>query len=223
MFLGPLLSQTTAHIKNNHPVLLLCLILSDIFFIGMFGLLGLGVVTDRGFSLIHDRTYSEIFQYLKFFWLVLCFIILLLQSRELMHGFLGIVFSYLLLDDYFEIHEHAGENIANALGFSGTSLLGATEFGELVIFALYGLVFVLGFLFCYRTAHPSTRSLSLGILKILFVFAFFAAVVDVLHSLQLPFVIRHSIGAVEDGGELLSISVLFWYVYNHADRYFNNS
>lgn len=189
----------------------------------MFGLLGLGVVTDMRFSIIHDRTYSEIFQYLKFFWVALCLVALLLKSRELMYGFLCIVCSYLLLDDYFEIHEHAGENIANTLGFSGTSLLGATEFGELSIFALYGLVFILGFLFCYRIAHPTTRSLSLDILKILFVFAFFAAAVDVLHSLQLPYVIRHSIGAVEDGGELLSISVLFWYVYSHVDQSYDDT
>ncbi len=210
--------KAIATIRQNNPLLLFLLLAGDFFFIFMFGLLGLNIIRDTGFSLIHDQTYSEIYQYIKFFWLVLCFSFLIYTTREYLYGLFAVAFSFLLLDDYFQIHEYSGGVIARALNIPDTTMLEAVHFGELLVFAIYGVLFLPMFAVMYRSSSANVRRHAVVLIGFVAALAFFAVVVDLLHGLKLPFVIRHTIGAIEDGGELLVISGMFWYVYSMANH-----
>lgn len=201
-------------IRRNNPLLLALLVAGDIFFVIMFGLLGFGIIHDEGFSLIHDRTYPEIYQYIKLFWVSLCFAYLLVTHRQILYALFLALSVYILFDDYFQIHEYSGVSLALKLHIPDALMVSSYDFGELIIFAAMGCIFLPLFAYCYRISSAAIKKQAVVLLGFLFALAFFAIAVDFLHALHLPFTIRHSIGSVEDGGEMIVISGMFWYVYN---------
>ena len=207
-----------AKARLNNPLLLLLLLAGDLFFVTMFGLLGLGIISDPGFALIHDSSYAETFQYVKLFWLVMCFTLLVYVTREKLYALFAVVFLFLLADDYLQIHERAGEALADVLHLPNAFMLNSYDFGELMVFSLYGVVFLPAFALAYRASSAATRRNAATLFEFVMALAFFAVVVDLLHALHLPYALRHSIGAVEDGGEMMAVSGMFWYVYCLANQ-----
>lgn len=205
----------------DNPLLLFLFVGADLLFVVMFGLYGLHVVEDAGFWLTQDRSYAESYQYLKQFWLVLLFAQLAVSQRGILYGMLSGVFCYLLLDDYLMIHEHYGQVLADALQLPDAFRLDSSDFGELVLFSIYGMIFVPAFAYSYWVSSKTIRRHAWMLFGYLMAFAFFAVVVDVIHSLQLPFLVRNAVGAVEEGGEMIVISCMLWYVYSVAYQTLN--
>jgi hypothetical protein len=123
----------------------------------------------------------------------------------------------MLLDDSLRIHETVGGYVADRAGLTPALGLRAQDYGELSVYVLGGgLSLALGWL-AYRHGDAFARRVSRHVLAGLLALAAFAVGVDMLHQ-TLPGWLDAALVALEDGGELVVVSVLTWYVVALADR-----
>jgi hypothetical protein len=170
--------------------------------------------SSRLFSLETDKGYAEIFQYVKFFWIVLLLALIWLRRREGIFLAWMLLFAYLLGDDSMQLHEHGGHVLARLWGFNNALGLRGQDFGELAFSATVGLAFLVLILLMYWRSAPAARGQSRTLAFYLGIVVFFGVFVDVLHILARDVAGGELLGAVEDGGEMFAISIVCWYVMN---------
>ncbi|MFH5830979.1 hypothetical protein [Halalkalibaculum sp. DA384] len=206
------------------PILLLILLISaDLMFIGLEIIHTVGYASDNKFSLGTERGYSEVYQYVKFFWVAFLLGWLTIKMYQPIYGIGSLLFLYLLLDDSLEIHETAGGDIADWVGLAPALGLRGKDYGELAVYALVGTLFLaLGWL-AYRASNALARQISWYVLGGVIVLAIFGAGADMLHALLMnrfpwsdtPMLI------LEDGGELIALSGITWIVFSFANQELN--
>lgn len=192
------------------------LIAADLAFVALFGALAIGLTTDRGFTLTYDRSYAEVFQYVKQYWVVLLLSGMAWKRRAAIYAIFAAMFGFFLVDDYAELHERWGETIADALAIPAMWMLQPYDFGELIVFSVYGVVSFAAVAIGFLQASKNERPIVWELFQLLALVAFFAVVVDALHALSLPEVVSNSIGAVEDGGEMIVFSLILWRLLVHT-------
>ncbi|MDZ7694794.1 MAG: hypothetical protein U5K69_27365 [Balneolaceae bacterium] len=203
------------------PLLFLVLLISaDLVFVGLEVVHSLGYASDNKFLLGTERGYSEVYQYVKFFWIALILAWLTFRTYQPLYGIGTFLFMYLLLDDSLEIHETMGGHIAAWTGMSPLFGLRTQDYGELTVYALTGIIFLGAGWLAYQKSSRRARQISWYVLGGLVGLAVFGAGVDMLHSffsnsfpfLDTPFVI------LEDGGELIAVSVIAWFIFSFASQ-----
>jgi len=203
----------------NRPILF-ALIAADLMFIFLYLLFLvpaeiLPFFQEDSFSIKEDQGLAEAFQYVKELWIALIFFWLVIKRRRYALVGLALLFAYFLLDDMVEIHEKLGDLAAglfvNFPLLSRFPNLASDDFGELFAAGLLGLFFVAIISYPYWRSTASTRQIFHTIFALLAVFLFFAIGVDFLNGFFNSPVIREMFGLVEDGGEMLAMSMICWY------------
>lgn len=191
---------------------LLCLLAADFAFVLLHFLQLTDVINDTLFSLERDRAYPERFQYIKI--LSIAMLMLLVRKRTDMIGFSAwsFLFFYLLIDDALQIHESYGGYIATSFAVSPAFGLRAKDFGELIVTAS-AAVFFLGLIaVSYRRGSRAFRQASNHLFFLLLALAFFGVFVDMLHvATNMGWKVNFVLGAVEDGGEMIIMTIIAWY------------
>lgn len=201
-------------------VLLILLISVDLIFCGLEILYSWGYAGDYRYSLGADRGYAEVYGYIKFFWIVLLLAWFGFKKRQLVYGVAALLFFYFLLDDSLQIHETVGGHIAEGTGMIQSYGLRGKDFGELTVSVLAGLFFLIAGWLAYRNSNAFARRAGLYLLTGVFVLAIFGVGADLLHQLlgdRLPWT-NTPLLILEDGGELIVISVICWFVYSLAHQ-----
>lgn len=167
-----------------------------------------GLLDDTRFLLTTERGYGEIFQYFKFCALAAVLWVTAIRWRSIRSFGWVAFFVFLLIDDAWQIHERTGVMIADAGVVSGFGKLRPSDIGELLFFLVPAIVAV-GLAFLVWT-HGSRRERSLGtvVLTGVALVAVFGVGADVLHSLARRTPWQGVAAVIEDGGELLSTSLL---------------
>jgi hypothetical protein len=202
--------------KGNWIVKLCCLFLAtDIGFIFLHLIYSYSdFISNDIFSLEKDRGYSEIFQYVKEYWSALLLGLLAIQARSLLYLSWSVLFFYLLLDDSVQIHENLGVLISSKFSFPAIFNLRAVDLGELAVFALVSLFFLIAIGINYRLGDRLSREVSKSLIILLFALAVFGVVLDMLHVVfSTPFLDPLLI-LVEDGGELIIMSLIVCFVFS---------
>lgn len=193
---------------------LLLLLAADIAFTLLHFLRLEGFVDSELFSLETDRGYSEVYQYLKVLSIVALLFFVLTRTRVAGYGVWFLLFLYLLLDDALSIHEEFGGYLAANLGFVPALGLRAQDFGELAVSTGVFIVFLTMLSLFYVRGSETFQEVSRHLLVMLVALAFFGIFVDMLHvAVDLGWKISFLLGVVEDGGELLVMSIMAWYVF----------
>ncbi len=166
------------------------------------------------FALGKDLGLAESFMYVQEYWTVLLFLVLAFQKRKIIFLGWSLLFLFIMFDDIFQLHEHAGYTISAWLELLPVSFLRANDLGELVFYILVGMVFLLLLVVPYLLTDRETRQLSNQFLVLMGLLIFCGVVLDMF---QLMFVKQKVmfdiVGILEDGGELVVISVICWYTY----------
>ncbi|MBS3953034.1 MAG: hypothetical protein KGZ88_08810 [Methylomicrobium sp.] len=177
-------------------------------------------------SLETDQSYAEFYQYIKWLWVII--ILVFVSSKKASKHYLAwtVVFAYFLLDDSLQVHERIGEIIAAKFQFKPYFGLQPQDWGELAVSAMAGAILIIPLLWTYKTGTRVFRKVSQDITLLIFVLIIFGVAVDIAHStINLGTVIGLFIGLIEDGGEMVSLSLIIWYVFlmlvheNEPDRY----
>lgn len=174
--------------------------------------------TDLGLALEVDRGFSEVFQYIKEYWIALAIGFLALRSRSVLYGVLAALFLYVLLDDAAKLHEKFGAVLSQRLGLSDFLGVQAQDWGELGFYSGIALFFVGLIALAYRTGQAAAKRMTRQLLLLLCMFACFAVGLDLLHSaIRVP-ALDPVLVALEDGSELIAMSVIATYVFTKLER-----
>jgi len=195
--------------------LLILLLLTDLVLIVMNVLLCLTSITsDPWFNLNKERGFSESYQYIKEFWIV----ILLLYLGIKKHGFVlygwALLFLYILFDNALAIHGKFGEYLINV--FAVKNVLGTQTDGMevLVVASLIciGALFVIGI--SYLFSNKRMRAISNTLIFFVLIFGFFGVIMNFIHDSLGKTSFNLALIIMEEGGEMLTMSFILWYVFN---------
>lgn len=222
------------------------LLLGDVVFIvihilrAYFSITSSPIFSSSMFSINHDRSYAEFFQYIKFFWSILNLSAIGLLIERSYFAW-SLFFGYLLADDAFLLHENLGNLIFNKLGFAPRSetwmMMRIQDYGEIIVSLLAALFFLVVIGFAYQRGSSAFRRNSRRIVYLVLALAFFGVAVDIVHSItQVMYeestttgmyswflrIINLLLVVIEDGGEMIITSLIFCYTLTEVgkiDRY----
>lgn len=205
-------------------LLLLLLIAADLAFIVLHVLyIETDLLRGRPFSLEADNGVPEAFQYVKQFWVVLCMVVLFRGTRAVVYIGWGLVFTFLLLDDALQLHEHFGKWLASEYTLPVVFGLRPDDIGELLFASTVGAstILLIGLGFWRSDADARMFSRDMAILVLLL--GVLGVGVDLLHVISYfnaPMLAQYLL-IFEDGGEMLVVSGMVAYavnVLNHQGR-----
>ena len=208
--------------ERSASLLLILLFCADFMFIVVHCIQELtpllnNVINNNLFSIGSDRGYAEIFQYIKWFWLIVLFTYLTISRRSFSYVAWGVTFLYLLCDDSLGIHERIGRLITGNLGFEPPFGLYPRDIGELAVSAVAGITLTPLLIWAYLRGSLAFKNMSQDLLLLVLVLAFFGVAVDTVHSiargLGLGLNAEFILGVIEDGGEMLIASLMIWYIF----------
>ena len=207
------------HIKyfkeSSASSFLVLLVSADLVFIALHFLWGFTpLLSDDLYSITRDRGYPEIYQYVKEFWIIILILSVYVKTEEIGYISWAMLFTYLLCDDAISIHEQVGSIVANNLDFTPFFGLRLQDFGELAITAISMVLLLALICFFYLRGSSMFKNITRDLLVFLLVIAFFGVFVDMVHSaVKLGWKVSFILGIVEDGGEMIAISMVAWYVF----------
>lgn len=171
------------------------------------------------FDIGHDRGYPEIYTYFKIILVIIILCHSYLRFRDSIYGSWAFVYLVALLDDALRLHETFGQALHLKFDFPTVLGLRGPYIGEFAAFAALGLPIAgaLYYGFSRSTGIHKTIGQMLGVF--LFLLAFFAVGMDILHSVSLYVISANSdsreviqgsqllLTILEDGGEMVTLSV----------------
>ena len=159
-----------------------------------------------------DAGYSEIYQYLKYFWASLLFFVIAVKTRTLAPTAWAFVFLFLLADDALGIHEKVGGVIARHLDFIPPWGLRLQDIGEVIYALCAALLLSIPLGLAYLQGDRRFRRSSHHLLQLVVLLACFGVLVDLLHMLvQTGWRLQFVLAVMEDGGEMVAVSALLIY------------
>ena len=208
--------------ENYRPIdpartLLLLLLAADLAFIFLHVVyVETSLLRGRPFSLEADNGLPEAFQYVKQFWVALCMALMFRRVREVVYLGWMLVFTFLLLDDAFQIHEHIGQWLGAHYALPVVFGLRADDIGELLFAAFVGGVTTVLIGFGYWRGDADARIVSRDMIIMVIVLAGLGVGVDILHVItyfKAPLLAQFLL-ILEDGGEMLVVSAMVAYMVN---------
>ena len=174
---------------------------------------GIDVLNPSPWVLEADGGYSEIWSYATEAALVLSLLALAVLTRRPIWAGWSTLFLAALADDEMRLHESKGAWLAEKLRFpEGVLGLRANDLGEMFVWGLLAIVPLAIVIFFFRRSDRWTRRASIGMAVLVAAYVFFGGVVDQLHVLFLGGPLENAVGSLEDGGELIVLSVTLSYV-----------
>ena len=193
---------------------LLLLLAVDLAFVFLHFLQLSDAMNNELFSLERDRGFPELFQYIKIFLIVILLLSVRTKTRVVGYGLWSLLFLYLLLDDALSIHESFGGYIATTMAFAPAIGLRAQDFGELAVSVIAAALILSPLAVFYLRGSDAFKEATKHLLMLLMALAFFGIFVDMLHvAIDAGWKIRFLLGVVEDGGEMIVVSIMAWYVF----------
>lgn len=199
--------------------MLAALIGGDLLFIILHWIhLHTGMLTSELWSIERDRGFAEMFQYFKYVGIMLALAGLFRRTRlPVLLLWIG-VYGCLLLDDSMRIHERFGLDIAAWAHLHGFGGLRGRDLGELIYAALGAAVLTPVLVLGYLRSSPMARAICDDLLLLLIALLIFAVGGDTIHRLLSSTTFDALAGIVEDGGEMLVLSVTCWYVAGYSGK-----
>lgn len=127
---------------------------------------------------------------------------------------MGIAICIFFLDDAFQLHELLGKWIGGMVPFIPPFRLRKEDLGELIVTLIVGLILMPSFVAAYYFGSHQVRVIFHNLFLLIALLLTFAVGVDMVHSAYRDSPrIELYLGLVEDGGEMLVISLFAWYVF----------
>jgi hypothetical protein len=163
-----------------------------------------------------DGGYAEQFGYLQQGAIALLLLVLALITRRGVFAAWGSLYACALADDSLRLHENKGAWLADRIGehlWFPDGLLGlrANDLGEILVWGLLAVLPLAAVVLLHRRSDPVTRRLSLGVAVLLAAYVVCGGVIDQLHVLVMNTAVGDAVGTLEDGGEMIVLSLTVAY------------
>jgi hypothetical protein len=164
------------------------------------------------FMVNNDNGYPEMFQYIKYFVVILILIYLIIKKLGIGYIAWLILFILLLLDDALLFHENFGSWMVEKFNFNPMFGLRAQDLGELSYVGIFGSILLFFLFIGYFKGNDSYRKTNIDLGLLFALFLFFGVAIDMFDQLfeydrytNLIFIL------IEDGGEMITLSLIVWY------------
>ena len=214
-----LIADHLRKISLSSATLMACLLIwADLVFI-LIHCVNVLTIKSELWDIERDRSYAEIYQYIKLFWIISLMLYLFITTKTFNFLSWAVVFSYLMIDDAFSIHEVFGRHIASYYNFSPLANIRPIDFGELAVSVMAGTFLLCLLAISYLKGSAIAKKISLDLLILVIVLACFGVLLDLAHvAIKLGVMFSAGLGVLEDGGEMVIVSITFWYVFCLALR-----
>ncbi|WP_299531865.1 hypothetical protein [Ulvibacterium sp.] len=119
----------------------------------------------------------------------------------------------MLLDDAFKLHETTGKFLVTYLDIQPIMGLESVNYGELLHAFIAGITILPLIAYCYISGDRTYRKFFLDLTLLLTVLLFFGIFIDIIHSyFSDTYLLGGFFGLIEDGGEMIALSLIAWYV-----------
>jgi hypothetical protein len=177
------------------------------------GVEGSRLLEDPRLSLGADRGYGELYGYAKLMFSVVVLVVMGIRVPGPAYVAWAIALLVVFVDDSWLVHERLGHELAQWLELAPTFGLRAQDLGELLAWTIIGIPLLAILIIGHRLSAPSVRRDSGALAILLLALGFFGVAVDMV---QIEATgsgwLSHLAGLVEDGGELIVISVIAAFV-----------
>lgn len=199
--------------------LLTLLLLADLAFICIHCFYIFHILSNPLFSIEQDLGYAEVYQYIKEFWIVVLLLILAINRRHLIYLSWSLLFTYILLDDSLRIHERFGKYLVKLFEIKPMFDLRAQDYGELSVSMLFGLLLFAIIGASYLFSENLEKKISTHLFILMVLLAFFGIFFDMI-DVAIHWGTKLW-GLVEDGGEMIVMSMIVWYTFGLGNREIN--
>jgi len=166
------------------------------------------------FMINNDNGYPEMFQYFKYFIVILILIYFILKKQGIGYIAWLLLFILLLLDDAFRFHESFGTWAVAKFNYSPMFGLRAHDLGELTYVAFFGSILLFFLVFGYLKGNEKYRKINIDLGLLFALFLFFGVAMDMIDQLVEYNRYSHLILIlIEDGGEMITLSFIVWYFF----------
>lgn len=175
------------------------------------------------FNLYYDLTLAESFQYVKEYWIFILIIWMMFRHKNFFFAGWALMFVYLLFDDMLGFHEGLGTFILKALNIPPFEVLYGElryqDFGELAVSVGFGLIFLVLIALAYIKGGREVRHIFHYLIAFFLVIVFFGVFNDLVNRVfdedtnKIAYEITR---LIEDGGEMIGMSLMCWYVFTLA-------
>lgn len=217
--------QLLAHVDTGLLRFGLLLFAADLLLIGVFAGYGLARAMPGlelpplswRWHISSDHSYLEMLGYVKLAIAVIALATIRRSRYWPVYPALVPLILFALFDDAFEIHERLGRRIAVALDFGGFAGLRGQDYGELIVWAGFGLLLAPVAIVGFVRSGPLDRGNVLILLGAFALLTFCGIVVDMVHvvvsvNLRASDNLRTAsdtlLSALEDGGEQIALTLL---------------
>ena len=181
-------------------------------------------IRSPAFELTRDLGLPESYQYVKEFWIVILLFWFIYKTKTYQFVSWAFLYAYLLADDMLKIHEDMSSYLITKLGFISEQRLFQEfryqDIGEFSISSLAGIFFLIIILFSYYKANQEQRKIFRQMTGLFLALVFFGVFIDMIDQLipsTAPKLEVFLVDTIEDGGEMLVMSITCWYVYTLID------
>lgn len=168
-----------------------------------------------------DGGYPEMFQYLKWFWIIVLLAYMAKLKRSFGYGVWALIFTYFLCDDALRTREVIASQIAQFLSIIPPFGLRLQDLGELAVAGVVCvLMLILIALACWYESK-AFRKFTCDMLLLIVLLAFFGVVADLGYIIMFHvfnWKVMLILGVLEEGGEMLAASLILWYVFLQSLR-----
>lgn len=202
-------ARTTRWLDGVGARVLVALLAVDLVFLAVHAThVRYGVPADGIWSIARDRGVPEWWQYLKLAAVVVVLVDLVRSRPGPLYAVWAAIFAYFLVDDALEVHERAGEWLGDWLDLAPRGDLDPRDIGQVLFAGVIGLVVLGALAVAYRLDGSRARRLTVHLVVALFALGFCGVVADTIDVIDV-------FGLVEDGGEMVVISVMLALVVHH--------
>lgn len=183
----------------------LALVAADVIAISADLLRHAGRLQDVRFAVTTEGGYGEWLQYGKAAALALMLAAAHRRARAALAW--AALFAYLLLDDAFALHERLGSAAASVLPLPAFGAMRPEHVGEVLVLGAIGAAF-LAVLVPVMWREAASRRLTAALVPPFAALVLFGVLGDVVHSLSRGGRFHYAAGVIEDGGEMIALSLL---------------
>jgi hypothetical protein len=195
-------------------ILAVAFLLVDVGFIQLDRMYLQGRLGER-FSFDNESGYPEYYENTKELTAVLLAVAYLFRRRDRLYVCWTGIFTYIFVDDTFQVHEQAGTLIEERWHLVAPFGLRGQDLGELIVSSVAGALVCISLFTAWRRSGAEARRLSLTLIGLLMGLAFFGVFLDMLHIIVTADPWNYRLGIIEDGGEMLMVTALLWALAAH--------
>jgi hypothetical protein len=203
--------------KSAVSFVLVSMLLLDVGFI-MLHRLYLQQALGIGFSIESEQSLPEQYQHVKELVAAIAGLWLLLTRGDYLYACWTGVFAWIFMDDTLQFHEQFGTWLSTQ--WHATPLGMTTQsFGELLLSGMLGAAFLLLLAASWRQGAEAARQLSVRLARCFAALVCAGIVIDTLHVLVRANPWHYRLGILEEGGEMIAITLIAWTMLAAVERH----